>query len=372
MGMFDTISFSPPNFNMGDDRGAMLKAFLRRKDMERMREEQQQQFQAGLPNLRKQQEMANVAKVMAPEPAPATQNVKFPNYNPGLDEFRRNQTELGRDKLALAKEKQQQQASLADRNLGVKERLASLRDMPDSEKARLLQEGRITLQEIRDAEAMKRLEVSGQQRTEQIDQAGNIRTGQINLQNDAAMNRVVKQGEIGSRYITERAKAASATPPSSTQQAVATRSRAVQLINQNPQLAPFITFNEQGSPIISPDAPMEAQMEIYRSLYGTSATTPIGAGGDVNLPAGQPSVPNAQPVTQPAQPTQPAAARPTVPFLPTDKHNVFQKTGMFGPNSQEQAQPQKSGVMKQYSPSRNQTRISTDGGKTWKIVEGKQ
>ena len=29
-------------------------------------------------------------------------------------------------------------------------------------------------------------------------------------------------------------------------------------------------------------------------------------------------------------------------------------------------------VIKQYSPSRNQTRISTDGGKTWKIIQGKQ
>lgn len=29
-------------------------------------------------------------------------------------------------------------------------------------------------------------------------------------------------------------------------------------------------------------------------------------------------------------------------------------------------------TIKQYSPSRNQTRISTDGGKTWKVVEGRQ
>ena len=29
-------------------------------------------------------------------------------------------------------------------------------------------------------------------------------------------------------------------------------------------------------------------------------------------------------------------------------------------------------VIKQYSPSRNQTRISNDGGKTWTVLEGRQ
>jgi hypothetical protein len=68
-----------------------------------------------------------------------------------------------------------------------------------------------------------------------------------------------------------------------------------------------------------------------------------------------------------------SSAGPTV-----DQHAAITKA-IFG-DALPISQPERTGatpaetpkVIKQYSPSRNQTRISKDGGKTWKVVEGRQ
>ena len=66
----------------------------------------------------------------------------------------------------------------------------------------------------------------------------------------------------------------------------------------------------------------------------------------------------------------------TTPPGSKDMSSHAPTTPVNGPNNttnppQRGAAPNQ-GVMKQYSPSRNQTRISTDGGQTWKVVPGRQ
>lgn len=375
------ISFEPPDFSMGDDDGGLLRRFLRRKDNDRIRGEnrqdwqQQQQFQMGLHNIRRQQEMERLSKVLNPQAQTQNLNPGMPGlraapYNPSLDEYRKGQLELGKDKLELekektdlAREKEQGRSNIANRGMDVKEKLAALKDMPESEKMKLLQDGRISLQEYRDSAAMKRLEVTGQQRLDLAAQQGDIRSGHIDQQNEGAMNRVVKQGEIGSSYIAQRGEEArktkttpSSTTTSNSQQKVALQNRAVQFANQNPELASHLTFNEQGFPVISPDAPVKAQMLIYKSIYGTSATTPVGAPGDVNLPA---TGGVAQPVQQPVQ--QPMTSQLPKP-LPTNKFGVLQKTDTIQPDAEE-PQPQ--------SPANNSVimiKTTPDGKKVTRIV----
>lgn len=314
--MFTNTSFSAPNFQMGDSGGDVLGNFLNYRNQERIRQDNERaNFEAAQAHLKKMQENQHLAMVMNTASDQSQQNgilagvngiiagsntvpgganglrsngMRVAPFDPSLDQYRRGQLELGKSKLEAEREKEQNRNVIADRGMDVKERLAGLKDMPDSQKAQLLQEGKITLQEIRDADEMKRLEVSGKQKTGQIEQEGNIRKGLAETNNAAAMSRITKQGENSYKNVVERGNQdrltkgtpapGTATAQSETQKKVGLQSRAIQALNTDPTMADVITFNEQGFPVISDKADPERQMDAYKILYGTQHGT------DVNLP----------------------------------------------------------------------------------------
>lgn len=273
-----------------------------------------------------------------------------------------------------------------------RQRVASLKDLPDSEKLRLMQEGKITLEELKASNQYSIQELRGEQRTEQIDQQGKIRTDQINQQGKITSGHINQRGAITSDQIDQRGKITSGhiaqrgaiqkesiaqrggiqaeltrirgeearttkgTPGSATgagsseyQQKVGLQNRTAQVLSQNPEWEDHVTFDENGFPEIEPpggwSGPDEATYNaIYKGIYGTDRTAAIPPKGKTNVPAATP----APRVAKPAAPLAPAAAPSAATLAPAAGTPI-----------------------KQYSPSRDQTRISTDGGKTWKIVKGK-
>jgi hypothetical protein len=290
-----------------------------------------------LGRMRQRQEMDRLSRVMNPtqinQTPPNVVGPKMAPINPSLDSYRKELLEQGQEKINLAKEREKNRSEQTDRRLSVSERLAALRDMTDSEKMEALQSGRVSLQELRDAESMKRVERQGEIRSDQITQQGDIRTGHIEKQGEIRGRQIEKQGEIGSRYITERGDQArktkqtpSGTPQTESQKKVALQSKAIGAINRDPSLAEIITFNEQGFPVISPDADPAAQMNAYRVLYGSNR-------GDINLPLETP--PTRVTSTGITQPTaQPVVPSHTTGPLPTNKQGVIQMTDSVTPDKQ--------------------------------------
>lgn len=311
--------------------------------------------------------MDQVLKAMPAAVSPAVDILNQPYIDAVTDwEMRNKGLQMGAQAEANAALAQQRRATAGaipqrvaqgERALDIKQmdaetraRLAQLRDLPDSEKLRLLQEGRVSLEELRAANAMQRLERGGEIRSGQIEQQGRIRSGQIAQQGAITSGQIEQRGGIArdvARIRGEEARKTKATPSAQgagaanypTQQRVAMQARAAQIANQNPEWAEFITINEEGFPEIEPPSwyggPDKATYDkIYESIYGTQRAAPI-----TPAPAAQTTKPTPKPTPKPAAKSEQTAAQQ---------------------------------VIKQYSPSRNQTRISTDGGKTWKVVEGRQ
>lgn len=218
-------------------------------------------------------------------------------------------------------------------------RVSQLNTLTDEQKLQMLQAGRISLAELQAAESMKRLERGGEIRSGQIAQQGAITSGQIERRGGIARDIARIRGEEA-----RKTKAASgATGGASvadypTQQRVAMQAKAAQIANQNPEWAEHISINEEGFPEIEAPTwyggPDKATYDkIYEAIYGTSRVTPITP-------------------TPTAKPTAPAAKPP--PKAPPTKQAASVPVGT-----------------KQYSASRNQTRIMQVNG-TWKIVQGRQ
>lgn len=289
----------------------------------------------------------------------------------------------------------------ADRALDIKtmdaqtrERLALLKDLPESEKLRLIQEGKITAEELKAAAQYTLQELRGAQRTDQIGQQGRIRTDQINQQGNITSGHINQRGAITSDQIDQRGAITSGhiaqrgaiqkesvaqrggiqaelarlrgeesrktkgTPgaagsggagSSEYQQKVGLQNRTAQVLAQNPEWEDHVTFDENGFPEIEPpggwSGPDQATYDaMYQSIYGAPRTTAI------------PPRTNKAPAAAPA---------PRVPNPPAPRAPVA------APVAATTAAAAAGPPIKQYSPSRDQTRISTDGGKTWKTVKGK-
>ena len=234
-----------------------------------------------------------------------------------------------------------------------RDRVSRLKDLPDSEKLRLLQEGKITMQELNSAAAMSRLERGGEIRSGQITQQGNIRAGQIAQQGDESRKTVAARGGIQkelARIRGEEARTTKQTPgaagsagSSETQQKVGLQNRTAQVLSQNPEWEDYVTFDDNGFPKIeSPNAggwfgsgpDKETYDKIYEGIYGAGRAAPVP-------PKGKPTT-----VTTPPKPSaKPNTAQP-VPVPP----------------------PMTPGIQPiiQSSASTGQYRISYDGGKTWR------
>lgn len=264
-----------------------------------------------------------------------------------------------------------------------RQRLAQLKDLSDSEKMQLLQDGRISLEELKASNQYTIQELRGEQRTGQIEQQGKIRTGQIEQQGDIRTGQITQQGKIRTgqieqqgdirsgqitqqgnirsgqiaqqgdlttEQIAQRAEEARKTkqvPPGGagttgqlpTQQKVALQKKVTQITNQHPEWSDYISYNDQGFPVIEPPSTgwfgggpdKKTYDAIYDSIYGEQAA-PI-----------EPPKPTAKPT--PKSVTKPVTTQP-VQVPPPKTPGV---------------QP-----IIQHSQSTNQYRISYDGGKTWR------
>jgi hypothetical protein len=163
-----------------------------------------------------------------------------------------------------------------------------LKDMPDSVRLKFLQEGKITIQEYRDAAAMARVVTQGQQSLalEAARQKGRVTLQDLNamsaqdLEEIRQDNRIVIEGVRSAAQrdaIIQRAQEArktKAAPSGSdaskypTQDRVKQQNEVAKIINQHPEWTNMITFDERGFPQIAIEqVPDNATyMEILRAL----------------------------------------------------------------------------------------------------------
>lgn len=224
-----------------------------------------------------------------------------------------------------------------DRALDIKEmdaetraRVASLKDLPDSERLRLLQEGKVTLQELNAASAMAKQERGGEIRSGQIDQQGRIRSGQIAQQGDIRSGQIAQQGDIRSGQIAQQgdiragqiaqqageARATKAAPSGAgsaagqvpTQQRVAAQAKATQLLDEHPEWKDKIVMDPdtQMPTIKLPNDPWMGEPDyteydkIYEALYGRKRGATGGAAAPITAP----------PAARPAKPAASVGATP--------------------------------------------------------------
>lgn len=279
--------------------------------------------------------------------------------------------------------------------------IASLKDLPESVKQRMLQDGRLTIAQYNAAAQYSKQELSGQQamdrtiqtgkqnkeledvrarhKGEQIDQQGRIRSSQITQQGNIRSGQIAQQGDITSGQITQRGEqarqtkaapsgAAGATANIPSQRKIADQDKAVDLVNEHPEWDGMITINEHGFPEISKDIPPETYDAIYNEMYGV----PRSGVGSVKPPPAPappamfqggytpgPTAPvqqNAPAPQAPAQTAAPIAPQPTSPQQHADPYNVPVPPPLAnGPEP-----------IVQFSQSTGQHRISYDGGQTWR------
>lgn len=249
-------------------------------------------------------------------------------------------------------------------------RVSRLNTLTDQQKLQMLQDGRISLAELQAAEAMKRVQEQQKGATERTNIQQQAATGRTRMQQEGATSRNQASIEAAQRRVETQQEGANARAQarinasgaarglSPTQNRVEIQRRAAEFINDNPDLEEAIEWDDRGFPRIVHDDP-DIQQMMEDKIYG-----PLPK--DINLPSNVPTAvtPSGQvaPIGTPNMQMHPNA--PVAPTAPANK-----PPAKPAPKAAPITPPQ---VIKQYSPSRNQTRISTDGGKTWTIVPGRQ
>ena len=251
---------------------------------------------------------------------------------------------LANQNLDLKHEQLDTTTNLKQQDIDRKNHLALLHNISDSEKIRLLQEGKVDIQDLKDAAEMARLNQAGVIKERLIAQQGDIKSNQIAQQGDINLNAIAAKGKETRETKTTPSADAGVTAQLPSQQVKAFQLKASQAIQDHPNWKNWITTDpDTGMINITPPGstfgvatgPTQAE---YDEMKGYLRDTP---------PATTKPAAPAPNTTKP--PAKPAAAKPAP--KPSTTSNQ---------------------IIKQYSPSRNQTRISEDGGKTWKVVDGRQ
>lgn len=271
-------------------------------------------------------------------------------------------------------EQGQQRIDISRMTAEERARVSRLNTLTDAQKIEMLQDGRVSLAELQAAAAMKRVEAQqagATQRTGMQQTGANYRTGvqqsgassrnQASIDAANARNAATIAGAGARNAASIAARGAGGAGQYPTQQRVDIQRKTAEFLSANPDLEESITFDERGFPQINIDDP-DLQDKVFQAIYGTP-------GKDINLPSPPTAVtPSGQtaPIGTPQMqmaPNAPVSTRPTAaPITPPAQAPKAPATNKAAPQQ----------VIKQYSASRNQTRISTDGGKTWKVVEGRQ
>lgn len=320
MGMFSNINLVPPDPNAGSSDARGLLSDIARY---RMNEKQaERDFQLNLMALQEQQRVREMARNFKPAPP---LNVAPPNYSQiNFDKSLDAQLQMSRDRNYNEQEKNR----IAERGVAVKENLANLKDLTDSEKLAMLQSGRLSLEDLRGSNAMARTEAT-------IKGAGERTAATVAGANERNLNTIA-----GANARTAATNASAERRNTETVSGANTRN-AETIKGQNWRSA----YNVAG-------------MDRRAGVETPGGFSPVPPGPDVNLPMPAPaSVGGGTSAYTPVKVDSQFS-------LPVSRFGAPQMTGSIADGTQ--------GVMKQYSPSRNQTRISKDGGKTWTIVQGKQ
>ena len=189
----------------------------------------------------------------------------------------------------------QQQAETAQQRADTYGRVSALKDLPDSERLRLLQEGKVSLAEINAANALERTNVQ---------QTG--ATSRTRMQQEGASQRQEVSGaqrlnQIGAQLAGQkeiagaRISAAKNKPLLPTQQRTNLSNQAQQLMNQRPDLAEFISIDEKGNVSITAEEGTPERDMINNLLYSQ---------GDIQLTGESPLYTNKKPVSQKATQTK--------------------------------------------------------------------
>ena len=92
------------------------------------------------------------------------------------------QLALGREKVDATRDIAGAKNQVAQENAKTKEQLAAIHNLPDSEKYKMLLDGRITVENLKDAAAASRETEQGNIDIRKIDETGRLKTGQIEQQ----------------------------------------------------------------------------------------------------------------------------------------------------------------------------------------------
>lgn len=131
--------------------------------------------------------------------------------------------------------------------------LAELHDLPDSDKLRLLQEGKVSLQNLKDASDMKEIEARGEQSRKTAETRG-----QQNI------NAIKERGE--QTRLTNSGKPEKELAPS--QERNKQNNAARELSNTRPDLGKYLSFDQSGNVVIDPNTPLAELSLIKASIYG--------------------------------------------------------------------------------------------------------
>lgn len=305
--------------------------------------------------------MQQVMRAMPAAVSPVTDILNQPGADAMADWESKNKAYgqlAGAESQAALANQRNTTASLAPRALDIKQmdaetraKLAAIHDMTDSEKIAALQSGKVTIAEIQAAAAMARTQANitgqkevqgmrGTQAAEQIAQRGRIESQHI-----------TQRGGIQKALQEERAKDAiklKQTPGMASsneyQQKLGLQNHVAQLLAQNPEWGDYLSFDEDGLPILDPvgtgasrwsgtgGLDQDTHDEIYQAVFGA----PIGA----TVPPRTSARPPAAGATPPA--TNPPGVQVPPPNSPGVQPIIQQNT-----------------ATKEY-------RISYDGGKTWR------
>lgn len=269
--------FGPPQFNprinVADAVNQAMQLRQSERDDARNFAQKQQNIQSGL--MFGKQPQINAIAARAAEP-----NVVFDRRGDSADTFaqnilnppergfkfqdlaqKRDLAERGLDIKAGDQDIKQQRADTTQYSAETRRQLADLHNMSDSDKLKLLQEGRVTLQHLKDAAELNAIGARGEEsrKTEGV-------------KNTNVLSQIGARGEQTRQ--TNEAKPGQELAPTqlNAQQKIAAR----ELFNTRPDLNKYIKIEDNGNFTIDPKTPINELSLIKAAIYPK---------GDVKLPA---------------------------------------------------------------------------------------
>lgn len=241
--------------------GATLPLIQQENNRERMHESNMQ-----TQEIQQQNRLAQIGQAVKSQQPPMNTVLG----NQGITAYQNAQLGMDREELGLKREALHQKEGAQERTADIAasraQTYASMHDMSDSEKLDVVNRARRGDIEARGMIQQALQDTRGKQMLEQIGVRGDIQKeladtrGEQNLAGIAA--RVAGNKEVQSMKLGADEK-----PMLPTQERVDIGNRAREIVNTRPDLASFITMDNSGNPVVSPNATPEIQSIIQSMLY---------------------------------------------------------------------------------------------------------